>query len=150
MAVSTLIRPTAKAELEPRRQVSLVEQLDALAVVVAQHLQAGAHGRMLDLGGRAHGLDMRPDDAMADAEEWRQEAGADVAVLVDGHRQHSAAVLAEPGRVIRAAAEKRHPVRRAGNCHQHLKIINLSDGLADLPSQRVRKRSPSVATRVRQ
>ena len=59
---------------------------------VGAALRAFAHGGMLDLGGRADRLDVGPDDAMADAEERRQEAGADVAVLVDRHGEHGAAM----------------------------------------------------------
>ena len=57
MALSTLIRPTAKAELEPMPERAgrspWWKSSMPCAVVEAQRLQAGADGGMLDLGDRA-------------------------------------------------------------------------------------------------
>ena len=116
----------ARADSGARGQIALVKKLDALGVVVAERLQPGSHGGVQDLGNRADRFDMRPDDAMADTEERRQEAGTDVAILVDGHRQDGAAMPAIPGRIVGAAAEERNAVRRSGNRHEHLGVINLS------------------------
>src|ERR1700730_18827720 len=82
----------ARADPGARRQIALVKKLDALRVVETEGLQPGPHGRVQDLGNRSDRLDVGPDDAMTDAEERRQEAGAYVAMLVDGHRQHRAAL----------------------------------------------------------
>ena len=65
------------------------------ALVDLQPLEHAAHGRMLDLADLLHVFDDRIDDAKAMVEERRQLAHADVAVLVDGRRQHGAAVLAD-------------------------------------------------------
>ena len=53
-----------------------------------------------------HVLDLAVDDADAMLEERRQIAAGEIAVLVDGGRQHRAAVLAIPGGVVGAAAEE--------------------------------------------
>jgi len=69
-------------------------------------LEHGAHRRMLDVGSLLDVLDDRVDHAKAMLEKRRQLADADVAVLVDRRRQHRAAVLAVPLRVVRAASEE--------------------------------------------
>src|ERR1700730_13247639 len=82
----------ARADPRARRQIALVKKLDALRVVETERLQPGPNGGVQDLGNRPDRLDMGPDDAMTDAEERRQEAGAYIAMLVDGHRQHGDSV----------------------------------------------------------
>src|SRR5690606_13470348 len=87
------------------------------AAVDAHVLEDGAGGRMLDLLVILHQLDARVDDAVLVLEERRQAPHADVAIFVDRHAQHGAAVLAIPGRVIRTSAEQRNAEGGAADDH---------------------------------
>ena len=105
----------ARAEPRPRRQIAVVVDLEALVHV--QPFEHAANRRVLDLADLLDVLDDRVDDAELVIEERRQLANADVAVLVDGRRQHGAAMLAIPVRVVGAAAEERDAERRAADDH---------------------------------
>ena len=94
----------ARSEARAGRQIAVVMNLEAL--VDLEPLEHAAHGGMLNLADLLDVFDDGVDDAKAMVEERRQLADADVAVLVDGRRQHGAAVLAIPLWIIRSAPEK--------------------------------------------
>ena len=93
-------RPHAAAA----RQIAVV--VDFNAAVHFQKAQRLARGRMLDLVQPLAVFNLGIHHADAVLEKRRQIAAGQVAILVDGRRQHRAAVLAIPRRIIRAAAKK--------------------------------------------
>jgi hypothetical protein len=60
----------------------------------------------------------RVRDAAVVFEKRRQPSGCYVAALIDGRRQHGAAMLTIPKRIIGTAAKKGDAKRRACNVHR--------------------------------
>src|SRR5256886_14017104 len=104
--------PDATAGRNVRVVVNLYTALD---LQIAQRL---TNGRMRDLFDRLTVLDLGVDDAVPMVEKGRQVATVDVAILVDRRRQHGAAMLVVPVRIIRAATEKGDTKRRSANDHR--------------------------------
>jgi hypothetical protein len=69
-------------------------------------LQYAPHGRMLNVLIGSGMFDSRIRDTGTMIEKWRQVPAADIAVLIDGGGKDRAAMIAEPGRIVRAAAKK--------------------------------------------
>lgn len=67
---------------------------------------------MLELVDLTNRFNDRVDDTMLMLEERWQPTDAQIAVFVDCHAENRAAMLANPVRIIRAAAEQRNPKRR--------------------------------------
>src|SRR5438132_5055596 len=76
-----------------------------------------SHCRVLDLGDFPDVLNLGINDAMPMVEKRREIATGDVAVFVDRSRENRAAVLPEPGGIVRAAAEERDSERCSSNDH---------------------------------
>ena len=91
--------------------------MDFEAVIDREFRKHRPHCGVHNLGCLADLLDFRIDDAVLVLEERRERANGQVAVLIDGHTEHGAAMLADPIRVIRPAAEQRHPERRPADDH---------------------------------
>ena len=94
----------ARAHAAAAGQVAVV--VDFHAALHFQKAQRFARGRMVDLLQPLAAFDFGIDHADAVLEKRRQVAAGQVAIFVDGRRQHRAAVLAIPRRIIRAAAKK--------------------------------------------
>ena len=113
----------AGSEPGPRREIPVVVNLEAFRdVEPAQH---AADRRVLNLADVPDVLDDGIDDAELVIEEGRQLAHAEVAVLVDGGRQHGAPVLAEPFGIVSSTAKERNPEWCAADDHdwRTLRII---------------------------
>ena len=93
-------RPHAAA---PRQIAVVVDFHPAFHFQIAQGF---ARGRVLNFVQCVAILNLGIHHTDAVLEKRRQIAAAEVAILVDGGRQHRAAVLAIPRRIIRPAAEK--------------------------------------------
>src|SRR5262249_32935490 len=98
-----------------RRQVGVVMNLKTL--LDTELGQDAAHRRMLNLGRIAHQLHLGVNDAGAMLEERWQSPRADIAIFVDRGSDHCPAMLAEPVRIIGAAAEQRKTEWRAADDH---------------------------------
>src|SRR5215204_898282 len=109
-----------RARSEPRSRGQIAVMVDLQAAIDLETLQHRPDGRMRDVGDFLDVLDDRIDNAEAVIEEGRELANADVAVLIDGRREHRAAMLVKPVRIVRASAEKRHPERGAADNHGEL------------------------------
>ncbi len=105
----------ARAHATAGRQIAVVMQLQAALEI--QMLQRRPNHGMNDLIDGLAGFNLPVDEADAMIEEWRQVAARQIAVFVDAGRQHRAAVIAIPARVVRAAAEKRDAIRSATDYH---------------------------------
>src|SRR4051812_12364377 len=105
----------ARAEPRPSRQVAMMVNLDAFFDL--QPFENAADRRMGYFAGFPYLLDPRPDDAALEVEELRQVAAVQVEVLVDRRRQHSAAMLAEPRRIVGTASEEGDAQRGTGDDH---------------------------------
>src|SRR5512135_3413637 len=82
-----------------------------------------SNGRMAHLVDRLATLNLGIDHADTVFEEGRQIPTGQVAILVDGCRQHRATVLAIPRRVICPAAEERNSIRSPTDDHGALPEI---------------------------
>ena len=103
------------------RQVTVVMNLDA--AIHFQETQSFARRRMSQFIQRLNRFHFRIHHARPMLKERRQVATGQITIFVDGRRQHRAAVLAIPGRVIRAAAKKRDSVWSAADNHGSASIF---------------------------
>jgi hypothetical protein len=86
--------------------------MDFHAALDFQKPQGLSHGRMDDFVNLLAAFDFRINDADSMLEKRRQITACQVAVFVDCRREHRAAVLAIPGRIIRPPKnEMRNGVR---------------------------------------
>nr|WP_249130515.1 hypothetical protein [Bradyrhizobium diazoefficiens] len=104
-----------RSKPRPGRQIAIVMDLEAFPDVF--ELQRRSHGGMLDLVDAGDVLDHGVHDAMLVLEKRRKSTAGNVAEFVDCRGQHRPAVLADPSRIIRAAAEEGDSIRRPGNDH---------------------------------
>jgi len=73
--------------------------------------------RMLDILGAHHIFNDGIDDACFVLEEGGEPAAGQIAIAGDAGGEHTAAVLVEPGGIVRATSEKGDAVGGAGNNH---------------------------------
>ena len=62
-------------------------------------------------------LDTGINDAVLVLKEWRQPAASDVAILVDGRSENSAAMFPKPTGIVSATAEEGNSERSARDNH---------------------------------
>jgi len=82
-----------------------------------QVTQRFANGRMLNFINFVAALDLRINHPNSMLEKRRKKATSQIAVFVNGRRQHGAAMLPVPRRIIGSAAEKGDAIGRSSDNH---------------------------------